>query len=50
MAVSCILFVQVKEGKQGPQKAEASPYIAELLRLQEQARTEGLGLHSKVCT
>ncbi|KAM0982066.1 ribonuclease TUDOR 2-like [Malus sylvestris] len=41
-------WAKVKEGKQGPQKAEASPYIAELLRLQEQARTEGLGLHSKV--
>lgn len=41
--------VQVKEVKQNQQKGEASPYIAELLRLQEQANTQGLGLWSKVC-
>ncbi|ONI07776.1 hypothetical protein PRUPE_5G139000 [Prunus persica] len=41
-------WAKVKEVKQNQQKGEASPYIAELLRLQEQANTQGLGLWSKV--
>ncbi|BBH03582.1 TUDOR-SN protein 1 [Prunus dulcis] len=41
-------WAKVKEVKQNQQKVEASPYIAELLRLQEQANTQGLGLWSKV--
>ena len=39
--------MQVRE--QGQQKGEASPYLAELLRLEEQAKQEGLGRWSKVC-
>jgi len=42
-----VLFVQVRE--QGQQKGEASPYLAELLRLEEQAKQEGFGRWSKVC-
>jgi len=39
--------MQIRE--QGQQKGEASPYLAELLRLEEQAKQEGLGRWSKVC-
>jgi len=39
--------MQVRE--QGQQKGEASPYLAELLRLEEQAKQDGLGRWSKVC-
>ncbi|KAG5019520.1 hypothetical protein JHK87_015375 [Glycine soja] len=38
----------VKVREQGQQKGEASPYLAELLRLEEQAKQEGLGRWSKV--
>lgn len=41
------LFLQVRE--QGQQKGEVSPFLAELLRLEEQAKQEGLGRWSKVC-
>jgi len=41
------LCMQVRE--QGQQKGEASPYLAELLRLEEQAKQDGLGRWSKVC-
>lgn len=41
-----VLLVQIRE--QGQQKGEASPYLAELLRLEEQAKQEGLGRWSKV--
>ncbi|TKY60512.1 Staphylococcal nuclease domain-containing protein 1 [Spatholobus suberectus] len=34
--------------EQGQQKGEASPYLAELLRLEEQAKQEGLGRWSKI--
>lgn len=37
-----------KVREQGQQKGEASPNIAELLRLEEQAKQEGLGRWSKV--
>lgn len=39
--------MQVRE--QGQQKGEVSPYLAELLRLEEQAKQDGLGRWSKVC-
>ncbi|KAK1568612.1 hypothetical protein Q3G72_026715 [Acer saccharum] len=39
-------WAKVKEQTQ--QKGEASPYLAELLRLEEQAKQEGLGRWSKV--
>ncbi|XP_027338494.1 ribonuclease TUDOR 1-like [Abrus precatorius] len=38
----------VKIREQGQQKGEVSPYLAELLRLEEQAKQEGLGRWSKV--
>lgn len=38
--------MQVKE--QGSQKGEASPFLAELLRLEEQAKQQGVGRWSKV--
>ncbi|KAK7282156.1 hypothetical protein RIF29_10740 [Crotalaria pallida] len=38
-------YAKVRE--QGQQKGEVSPYLAELSRLQEQARQDGLGLHNK---
>jgi hypothetical protein len=38
--------MQVRE--QGQQKGEASPFLADLLRLEEQAKQEGLGRWSKV--
>lgn len=38
-------FVQVRE--QGQQKGEASPFLAEFLRLEEQAKQQGLGRWSK---
>ncbi|KAI4343532.1 hypothetical protein L6164_010870 [Bauhinia variegata] len=34
--------------EQGQQKGEVSPYLAELLRLEEQAKQEGLGRWSKI--
>ncbi|KAL2657156.1 hypothetical protein AAZV13_04G164600 [Glycine max] len=37
-----------KVREQGQQKGEVSPYLAELLRLEEQAKQEGLGRWSKV--
>ena len=37
-----------KVREQGQQKGEASPYLADLLRLEEQAKQEGLGRWSKV--
>ncbi|EXB79410.1 nuclease domain-containing protein 1 [Morus notabilis] len=37
-----------KVREQGQQKGEASPYLPELLRLEEQAKQEGLGRWSKV--
>ena len=39
-------FTQVKE--QGPKGGEQSPYLAELLRLEEVAKQQGLGRWSKV--
>ncbi|XP_044493022.1 ribonuclease TUDOR 1-like [Mangifera indica] len=39
-------WAKVKE--QGSQKGEASPFLAELLRLEEQAKQQGLGRWSKV--
>jgi hypothetical protein len=41
-----VLFVQIRD--QGQQRGEVSPYLAELLRLEEQAKQEGLGRWSKV--
>jgi len=41
-----ICHMQVRE--QGQQKGEASPFLADLLRLEEQAKQEGLGRWSKV--
>lgn len=41
-----VLLVQIRE--QGQQKGESSPYLTELLRLEEQAKQEGLGRWSKV--
>lgn len=41
---NCLL--QVRE--QGQQKGEASPFLAELLRLEEQAKQDGLGRWSQV--
>ncbi|KAK7350749.1 hypothetical protein VNO77_09672 [Canavalia gladiata] len=38
----------VKIREQGQQKGEVSPYLAELLRLEEQAKQDGLGRWSKV--
>ncbi|KAJ7945200.1 Ribonuclease [Quillaja saponaria] len=38
----------VKIREQGQQKGEVSPYLAELLRLEEQAKQQGLGRWSKV--
>ncbi|CAJ1974726.1 unnamed protein product [Sphenostylis stenocarpa] len=38
----------VKIREQGQQKGEASPYLTELLRLEEQAKQDGLGRWSKV--
>lgn len=40
--------MQVRE--QGQQKGEVSPYLAELLRLEDQAKQQGLGRWSKVMT
>ena len=42
--------MQVRE--QGQQKGEASPFLAELQRLEEQAKQQGLGRWNKVvvCT
>ncbi|KAL2342841.1 hypothetical protein Fmac_004126 [Flemingia macrophylla] len=37
-----------KVREQGQQKGEASPYLAELLRLEEQAKQEGIGRWSKI--
>ncbi|XP_050376067.1 ribonuclease TUDOR 1 [Argentina anserina] len=39
---------QPSQPKQGQTKIEASPFIAELLQLEEQAKTQGLGRWSKV--
>lgn len=39
-------YMQVRE--QGQQKGEVSPYLAELLRLEDQAKQQGLGRWSKV--
>ena len=41
-----ILFLQVRE--QGSQKGEASPYLSELLQLEERAKQEGVGRWSTV--
>ncbi|XP_010908182.1 ribonuclease TUDOR 1 isoform X1 [Elaeis guineensis] len=48
-----IALLVVSEGwakvrEQGQQKGEASPFLAELLRLEEQAKLQGLGRWSKV--
>ncbi|PON97497.1 Nuclease domain-containing protein [Trema orientale] len=48
-----VAMLVVSEGwakvrEQGQQKGEASPFLAELLRLEEQAKQEGLGRWSKV--
>ncbi|XP_008812131.1 ribonuclease TUDOR 1-like [Phoenix dactylifera] len=48
-----IALLVVSEGwakvrEQGQQKGEASPFLAELLRLEEQAKQQGLGRWSKV--
>ncbi|KAH9328340.1 hypothetical protein KI387_000448 [Taxus chinensis] len=47
-----VAYMVVAEGwakvrEAGPQKAEVSPYIAELRRLEEQAKTQGLGRWTK---
>lgn len=47
-----VAYMVVSEGwakvrEAGPQKAEVSPYIAELRRLEEQAKTQGLGRWTK---
>ncbi|XP_022736123.1 ribonuclease TUDOR 1 [Durio zibethinus] len=48
-----VAMLAVSEGwakvrEQGQQKGEASPFLAELLRLEEQAKQQGLGRWSKV--
>lgn len=44
--VVVVLFMQIRD--EGQRKGEASPYyLAELLRLEEQAKEEGLGCWSK---
>ncbi|URE46439.1 Staphylococcal nuclease domain-containing protein [Musa troglodytarum] len=48
-----VAYLVVSEGwakvrEQGQQKGEASPYLTELLRLEEQAKQQGLGRWSKV--
>ncbi|QCE14999.1 methylosome protein 50 [Vigna unguiculata] len=48
VAVLAVSQGWVKIREQGQQKGEASPYLAELLRLEEQAKQEGLGRWSKV--
>ena len=40
-------ITQVRD--QGQQKGEASPYLADLLRLEEQAKQQGLGRWNTVC-
>lgn len=43
------LVLQVREVRdQSQQKAEVSPFIAELLRLEEQAKQQGVGRWTKV--
>ena len=44
--ITCLNLIQVRE--QGQQKGEASPFLAELLRLEEIVKQEGLGKWSKV--
>ncbi|XP_014501824.1 ribonuclease TUDOR 1 [Vigna radiata var. radiata] len=48
VAVLAVSEGWVKIREHGQQKGEASPYLAELLRLEEQAKQEGLGRWSKV--
>lgn len=48
----CVEMLVVSEGwakvkEQGQQKVEASPYLTELMRLEEQAKQQGLGKWSK---
>ncbi|KAL7193277.1 hypothetical protein ACSBR2_024983 [Camellia fascicularis] len=38
----------VKVGEQGQQKGDASPFLTELLRLEEQAKQQGLGCWTRV--
>jgi hypothetical protein len=46
LLTSLFTCFQVKE--QGPKGGEQSPYLAELLRLEEVAKQQGLGRWSKV--
>ncbi|KAL9329832.1 hypothetical protein ACSQ67_004835 [Phaseolus vulgaris] len=48
VAVLVVSAGWAKVREQGQQKGEASPYLAELLRLEEQAKQEGFGRWSKV--
>lgn len=40
--------MQVREVRESQQKVDASPFLPELLRLEEQAKQQGLGRWSKV--
>ena len=46
LSINLKWLLQVRE--QGQQKAEASPFLAELQHLEEQAKQQGLGRWSKV--
>lgn len=47
LASDMFLWLQVRD--QGQQKGEVSPFLAELLRLEEQAKQQGLGHWNRVC-
>lgn len=44
--ISKLCYIQVKE--QGSQKGETSPFLAELLRLEGQAKQQGVGRWTQV--
>lgn len=48
-AVSHMKFSITQVREQGQQKGEASPYLTDLLRLEEQAKQQGVGRWNMVC-
>lgn len=49
MTISLIWCLQVREVRdQGQQKVETSPFLADLVRLEDQAKQQGVGRWSKV--
>lgn len=48
-SLSHMIYSDIQVREQGQQKGESSPYLTDLLRLEEQAKQQGVGRWNRVC-